>query len=191
MSLDITGLTPDFMETLTEDERYELMLLLEERDKYVKYNWLEFFEPYQFQKEFYNASTDYKRRFLCAANRVGKSFSEAIEMSAHLTGIYPDWWDGHRFDKPILAWAIGISSESTQNVLQKELFGTSHGKDEETLGTGAIPRKCIDFDNLVKDGHRIISCKIKHFDRDGLEDGYSVLQFKSTAQGEHVLINAH
>ncbi|WPH64806.1 terminase large subunit [Vibrio phage vB_VpaP_SJSY21] len=190
MSFDITKLTPELISTLSEEERYELMLLLEDREEYMKNNWLEFFQPYKFQEEFYTASKQYKRRFLCAANRVGKSFSEAIEMAAHLTGIYPEWWEGHRFDKPILAWAIGISSESTQNVLQKELFGTSHGKDKTTLGTGSIPRKCIDFENLVKDGHRIISCKIKHFDKDGLEDGYSVLQFKSTAQGEHVLMGA-
>ena len=140
------------------------------------------FSPYDYQKELYKAGSDYKRRFLMGANRIGKSFGMAYEMSAHLTGIYPDWWEGHRFEKPILAWAIGITGESTQNVLQKELFGTENAKFEEDIGTGAIPKK--DIVSLERDGSRITSARIKH------KLGVSTLQFKSTAQGEHTLMGA-
>ena len=53
---------------------------------------------------------------------IGKSFGEAAEMSFHLTGKYPSWYEGHRLEKPILAWCVGITGDSTRKVLQKELF---------------------------------------------------------------------
>ena len=180
----------ELLQSLSVAERAELLELLEERAEYEKYNFLEFFEPYEFQKKFFAASLNAKRRFLCAANRVGKSFSEAVEMSCHLTGIYPDWFEGHKFDKPILAWAVGITGDSTQKVLQKEIFGTAMGKDAAALGTGALPRKYIDFDNLVKDGHQIKMCKVWHHDKFGNRDGQSTIEFRSTQQGEHVLMGA-
>lgn len=171
-----------------QSQKEELLHLLRKRDEYVKYNQCELFSPYPFQETFYNASLKSKRRFLCAANRVGKSFSEAMEISFHLTGKYPDWYEGHKFGKPILAWAVGITGDSTRKVLQKELFGTAMGKDKDALGTGAIPRKYIDFEHLEKDGHRIVNAKIKHHNEKGEMDGWSTLEFRSTQQGEHVLM---
>ena len=182
----------DYMELskINYNEREELLLLLTQRKKYLRYNQCELFEPYEFQKKFYNASKKHQRRFLCAANRVGKSFSESMEISFHLTGKYPTWYDGHKFKRPILAWAVGITGDSTRKVLQKELFGTSMGKDKEEIGTGSIPRKYIDLEHLEKDGHRILNCKIKHHDANGNPDGWSMVEFRSTQQGEHVLMGA-
>ena len=120
---------------------------------------------------------------------VGKSFSEAVEVSFHLTGKYPDWFEGHRFKHPILCWAVGITGDSTRKVLQKELFGTPMGKDLEAIGTGAIPRDLIDLETIEEDGNVIKIAKIKHHDVNGHFDGWSTLEFRSTQQGEHVLIN--
>lgn len=121
---------------------------------------------------------------------VGKSYSEAYEFSVHVTGRYPSWWKGHRFKKPILAWAVGITGDTTRKVLQKELFGTSAAKDTAALGTGAIPRDCIDFDTMEKDGNKIILCQVKHFNERGEFDGKSTIEFRSTQQGEHALMGA-
>lgn len=181
-NIDIDKLPPQL--------KWEIIDLLEARDEYVKYNKVSEFKPYQFQQDFYNASKNFKRRFLCAANRVGKSFSEALEVTFHLTGKYPSWWEGHRFNKPILCWAVGITGDSTRKVMQKELFGTPMGKDIPELGTGAIPRDLIDFENLEKDGNIIKIAKVKHHDAEGNFDGWSTLEFRSTQQGEHVLMGA-
>ena len=121
--------------------------------------------------------------------KVGKSFSEAAEVAWHLTGLYPDDWEGHKFNKPILLWCVGITGDSTRKVLQKELFGTEMGKDLLALGTGAIPRDMIDFDKLEKDGNIIKIAKIRHH-TNGIHDGFSTLEFRSTQQGEHVLMGA-
>lgn len=47
----------------------EIVELLVARENWKKYHRLEDFKPYPFQKRFYEASKNYKRRFLCAANR--------------------------------------------------------------------------------------------------------------------------
>ena len=76
-----------------------------------------------------------------AANRIGKSFSGAAEMSYHLTGLYPDWWEGRRYDNPITAWAGGVSNETTRDIVQYELLGSPD--DPDAFGSGAIPKSKI------------------------------------------------
>lgn len=170
---------------LSELTNEDLTKLLKQLRHENKYNKQLKFNSYPFQDDFYAAGKHYKRRFLCAANRVGKSYSEAHEMSLHLTGRYPAGWNGHVFDYPITAWAVGITGDSTRKVLQKELFGSISAKDTDELGTGAIPRDAIDFDLLERDGHNIKVAKIKHTSGE-----YSSLEFRSTQQGEHTLMGA-
>lgn len=114
----------------------------------------------------------------------------AMEMSYHVTGLYPKWWGGKRFNKPILAWAIGITGDSTRKVLQKELLGTPVGKDLDSIGTGTIPRDCLDLDTIERDGNIVRIVRVKHHDANGNVDGYSTLEFRSTQQGETVLMGA-
>jgi hypothetical protein len=45
----------------------------------------------------------HRERCLLAANRTGKTVAASFETTCHLTGIYPDWWPGYRFEKPIVA----------------------------------------------------------------------------------------
>ncbi len=52
----------------------------------------------------------------------------------HLTGLYPEWWKGRRWDRPIVAWVAGITGETTRDNPQKMLLGRP-----EQWGTGAIP----------------------------------------------------
>jgi len=177
------------LSTIPEELREELLELLELREEYIRYHKLEQFTPYEFQRKFYAAGKMYKRRFLCAANRVGKSFSEAAEVSWHLTGLYPEGWEGHVFEKPILCWCVGITGDSTRKVLQKELFGTEMATDKAAIGTGSLPRDMIVLEKIEKDGNRILIAKIKHH-TNGVFDGYSTVEFRSTQQGEHVLMGA-
>ena len=78
-----------------------------------------------------------------AANRVGKTYCGAAETAYHLTGDYPEWWKGHRFNKPIRAWAAGESNDTTRDIIQKELFGNP--QDPTKKGTGSVP-----LDNIVE-----------------------------------------
>ncbi len=60
---------------------------------------------------FYSAGKRATQRCIMAANRVGKSRACAYEVTAHLTGMYPDWWPGRRFRQPVDTWAGGEDVE--------------------------------------------------------------------------------
>lgn len=109
--------------------------------KRQKYSKLDFYDPYPFQKKFHDTGFQSNQRLLMCANRIGKSYSGAAEMAMHLTGIYPDWWEGRRYNRAITAWVGGVSNESTRDICQAELLGSP--EDPEAFGTGAIPRDCI------------------------------------------------
>ena len=79
-----------------------------------------------------------RERIAMGGNRVGKSFSiGAYETALHMTGLYPEWWNGHRFEKQILAWAGATKSTKARDVNQ--LFLTGKIQADRTLSGGFIP----------------------------------------------------
>lgn len=104
-------------------------------------NRLRFYEPYPKQREFHAAGATHRERLLMAGNQLGKTLAGAAEMAMHLTGQYPDWWDGRRFDKPIVAMAGSETGELTRDGLQRLLVGPP--ADEGQWGTGFIPKSAI------------------------------------------------
>jgi phage terminase large subunit-like protein len=105
----------------------------------VKLNRLTKYSPYRWQEDFHAAGRDHVERMLMAANRVGKTMSAGAEVAYHLTGDYPAWWNGKRFDHPVLVWTGSPTNETSRDIVQNELLG---GMGEK-LGTGWIPRKSI------------------------------------------------
>lgn len=95
------------------------------------------------------------------------------ELTWHLLGEYPDWWQGRRFDRPISSWAAGDTGKTTRNILQRKLMGPPGA-----IGTGLIP------------GARIKRATPKAGIADGIElvyvesaqGGLSLLEFKSYDQ---------
>lgn len=85
-------------------------------------------------KAFFDAGADYNERLFLAGNRCGKSIAGAYEAACHATGIYPEWWQGKRFDRPTKGWAVGSTARATRDTAQKELVGPIG-----QLGTGMIP----------------------------------------------------
>lgn len=139
----------EFSQLSPEDKR-EYVSLLEEYEEVKKYNKLHYFEPYPFQAEFYRKGAEEDVRALIAANRVGKTFSCAMEIAMHLTGRYPDWWEGKKFDRPVEVVAAGVSSKQVKRVLHQEFLGCKHYKRVNELGSGAIPKECIDVERASK-----------------------------------------
>src|SRR5690349_21254852 len=92
-------------------------------------------ELYPKHLDFFRAGATEMERAAIAANRVGKTWGlGGYETALHLTGEYPDWWEGRRFDHPIDAWAAGDTSETTRDIVQLALFG-----QQGDLGTGLVP----------------------------------------------------
>ena len=120
------------------EKAVEIARELRQRERYNKINA---YDPYPYQLDFHKTGENSNQRLLMAANRIGKSYCGAAEMSYHLTGIYPDWWEGRRYRQPITAWAGGVSNETTRDIVQAELLGSPD--DPEAFGSGAIPKKAI------------------------------------------------
>lgn len=106
---------------------------------------LEFYAPYDFQKDFHNSKDENNdtanQKALMAANQVGKTYSAAMEITYHATGLYPDWWDGIRFKTAVQCLVSGHRNESVRDICQAELLGDPF--DESAIGTGTIPRHLI------------------------------------------------
>lgn len=113
--------------------------LLRELERRKKYNKLEFYKPQVKQRQ-YHAST-HPDTCLGAGNQLGKTFAASFDIAYHLTGLYPDWWEGDRYEKPVNFWVCGRTNEVVRDSLQKLLLGD--WKDEGSLGSGSIPRHLI------------------------------------------------
>jgi phage terminase large subunit-like protein len=147
-----------------------------------KFHTVDFFEPYPKQLEFFRLGATKKERLLRAGNQLGKTYAGAAEMAYHLTGQYPTWWEGRRFDHPIRAWCAGVKSILVRDGPQKLLCGTPGVIDD--FGTGFIPKPSFaDKPSLsrgVTDAFDTI--QVKHY-TNGVYDGISTLTFKSYEEG--------
>lgn len=116
----------------------------------------------------------HRERCVLAGNRCGKSDLGAYEMTMHLTGDYPSWWKGRRFEHPILAWAAGDTSQTTRDIIQLKLLGPFGA-----YGTGMIPRKNL-IHTTTKSGipHAVETIWVRH-----ISGGRSELSLKSFDQG--------
>src|SRR6266853_2113869 len=75
--------------------------------------------------EFFRSGAQYNQRLFMAANRVGKTVAGAFETACHLTGRYPSWWEGRRFERATDGWACGTTSQTTRDVVESVLLGKS------------------------------------------------------------------
>lgn len=123
---------------MADNKLKELATNLEELNRRQRERRLAYYEPYPKQKEFHALGATKRERLLMAGNQLGKTWSGGMEMAMHLTGDYPDWWNGRRFAGPIRACAAGVTSESTRDTTQRVLLGPLAQQ-----GTGAIPAAAI------------------------------------------------
>jgi len=131
----------------------ELLNALEDLAHYNLTHKIEYYKPYPFQRAFHHAtrgsyceSGHYElvdddiaqERYLVSANQIGKTTCAANEVCFHTTGLYPDWWEGVRFNKAVDILVAGKRNETTRDTCQAELVGDAF--DESKFGTGAIPK---------------------------------------------------
>lgn len=172
------------MAELALSKRQELAQLLAERQRRLSRRKIWTYFPdtgplsrsnYPQHMEFFRLGAENKTRCFMAANRVGKTESGGgFEMVLHLTGQYPDWWEGYRFDRPIDAWAAGDTNETVRDIIQNKLMGP-----REELGTGLIPGDCIhNFKYRPNSNGSMDYVLVKH-----VSGKLSRLAFKSYEQG--------
>jgi phage terminase large subunit-like protein len=161
------------IERLAEIERR----LAAEQERRVAEKRLQHYVPYSRQREFHEAGATHRERLLMCANRFGKTMCGSAELAFHLTGDYPQWWCGKRFDKPVRAWAAGVTGETTRDVLQEKLIGPPFRESE--WGTGMIPKAAIAGIATSRGIPAAIdTVSVRH-----ISGGLSSLQFKSYERG--------
>jgi phage terminase large subunit-like protein len=159
--LDLHGLKPDSLTHMPSDAKTKFEDLVITMADDMRYNQLRYFRPFEHQKRFFETGHS-DRRGILAANRIGKTVSTCYETAMHLTGIYPDWWTGKRFTKPITAMVAGEGWSQVAMVLQNELLGTQDIKIQDSIGCGAIPRDNIVFETMRNDGANCLGIEVRH-----------------------------
>ena len=155
----------------------ELLTLLEEQKRRADRRRLTRYRPYAKQREFHAAGAEHRERLLMAGNQLGKTYCGAAEAAIHLTGQYPDWWTGRRWDRPVRAWAGSKTGEVTRDGVQRYLIGEP--KDESQWGTGMIPGDCLmGWGRRQGVADALDNAIIRH-----VSGGTSTMGFKSYDQG--------
>jgi len=132
-------------------QRAHVMALLREVERRNRTRMIDTMFPdegryarYKYPKhlEFFRLGATRPERVFMAANRVGKTVAAGTEWTYHLTGRYPNWWEGHRFQRPIRLLASGDTHETTRDIIQLKMVGATTDKPED-IGTGLIPGDSI------------------------------------------------
>jgi phage terminase large subunit-like protein len=199
----MVGLGSDEIAARLNDKAVEALLALHEAElweerfrkfenmfpeQYRKIGESEFFPRLLYPKhmEFFRVGAQWDERCAMCANRVGKTFGMGgYEATCHLTGKYPEWWEGRRFRHPVRGWAAGKTNETTRDIVQKVLLGeiAFEGARKRVDGSGLIPRELIglgpgqlSWKQGVSD--LVDTVKVRH-----VTGGWSVLGLKSYQQG--------
>lgn len=129
------------------------------------------YRPYPKQARFHELGATYRERALLAANQSGKTKAASMEVAMHLTGRYPEWWLGRRWDRPTRWWASGPSAEATRDNPQRLLLG-------DPQGTGSLPESSIlDVKRSRATADSVNIVKVQH-----ISGGVSHLAFRTYEQ---------
>lgn len=193
------AITPETLARLSRPEKEKLALLLAEKQKrFAQRQFYRLFpdedttqpdgttiysrHKYARHMEFFEAGASYRERCLMAANRVGKTYGGgAYETTCHLTGLYPDWWNGKRFKTPVRWWAAGKTNETTRDIVQSALLGdiSYNGSRKAVTGTGIVPGALIGSITWKQGVQDLVdTIKVKH-----VSGKWSTLGLKSYQQG--------
>lgn len=181
--------TDDSISSLSAAEKIELIQILELQSSRKKYNQIKTLFPddgplkrslYPRHLEFFKAGATHRERLFMAGNRVGKTIAGGYECVCHMTGEYPDWWEGRRYDRPVKILAAGDTGQSTKDIIQEKMLGGKWGEDD--WGTGLIPRDAMEKP-VIKQGisGAYEEVKVRH-----VSGGLSTFKMRSYDQGRRI-----
>lgn len=134
-------------------------------------------DKYPKHHEFFDLGAVKPFRLFLGGNGVGKTEGiGCFEATCHLTGIYPDWWRGIRYNKPIFMIVAGQTKENVRDIIQPKLIGR-----RGDYGTGMLPRELLPAEKIVMRAGMsgaVDHCYVQH-----VSGGMSYLGFKSYDMG--------
>lgn len=156
---------------LSPEMRAELLADVKDRLSRVR---LSGYRPYTKQASFHEAGAKYRERLFRAGNQLGKTIAGGAEVAYHLTGLYPDWWNGRRWDRQTHGWVGGVTGLSVRDAPQKILLGRPG-----SIGTGMIPGDAIlGYTTSRSVADLVDTVRVRH-----ASGGVSTASFKSYESG--------
>lgn len=179
------------MNEMSKEELVALAKQLDELENRYTYRKVDFYyrdtgefsrDKYPKQMAWVAAGKEFDTRALIGANGSGKTLTVGWEVEHHLTGHYPEDWQGRKFNRPIKIWISGINIKQLRSGVQLLLFGSY-----TNIGTGLIPKKEIINDAGVPQvwamaGGVIGNARVRHY-TNGVADGWSEIFFLTAEQG--------
>jgi len=147
-----------------------------------RYRKMDYWRPYPKQAEFFAAGAKFRERGFFAGTQLGKTECAAFELACHLTGLYPKFWKGRRFDHAIKAWAVGENLKMVRDVMQKKLCGEPGS--QEDFGSGMIPKHLFVGDPVMArgEGDAYDTIQVRH-----VSGQVSTLRFRTYQAGRQAL----
>ena len=124
--------------------------------------------------DFYASGLTARQRLLLGAVRSRKTSLALKEVSCHVHGNYPSWWNGYKYDRPT-RWLVGtVKAEKTRDVLQKYLL---EGDPQFGLKPFIHPDLIVDrYSGSIKNS--VSKLFVKH-----VSGGISEIKFSSFSEG--------
>ena len=128
-------------------------------------------------KRLYDMEVEDRHNYIAGGLVHHNTICGSFEVAFHVTGMYPDWWEGKRFSRATEWIVASTTNETTRDRCQKDLFGEP--TDDHSIGTGAIPLECIG-EKVRKPGvpNAYDSVLVKH-----ISGGWSKISFRAYEQG--------
>lgn len=188
LDIDTSNLSNIDIEKLSEKELRKLHSYLNDIARYGNENKINAYikSRYPWQEKFHSDGETCPQRLLMCANQCGKTICGCSEDVFHLTGIYPEWWKGKKFEHPVNMWVCGATTSKVRDSVQTVLFGDPYDKD--AYGTGLVPKRCLEGRDPVKKhlpAYALEVAFVRHH-TDGVFDGWSKCSFKAYEMGVQV-----
>ena len=119
------------------------------------------YEPIGFH-DVYDFSVPETENYISCGIVHHNTIASTYETAFHLTGRYPPHWKGKIYESPIIAMCAGESWEQVAKTLQSKLLGCDDIKQSYRLGSGSIPRECIDVKSIRSDGQNVLAMEVWH-----------------------------
>lgn len=133
-------------------------------------------ELYPKQMEVFALGKSKPFRMFGGGNGSGKTWGVgSYEMTCHATGIYPEWWEGKRYNHPVDILVAGNTKENVRDIIQPKLIGRQDHYGENSM----LPAEVIGDVKLRGGANGAIdTATVKH-----ISGGWSRFMFKAYEMG--------
>jgi len=126
------------------------------------------FNPIPKQEAFFNASKGAFEILVSGGNRSGKTYGAIYQTFMHATGLYRDFYDGHRFEFAPKIWSCNINVSKVKSINQDMLIGNESSAIEGVIHPSLILDKKSGKDGIYSEVY------VKH-----ASGGVSTINFKT------------